>query len=205
MKGRNMTRWRDPAKDPRQEPKSHLITAEGADYTYNKKEPNRVIARINYHKLDKAGLERLIYTYLGDWIRTQQAGVANGEDGADIRLAAAETLKTELEKILEGEKPYDIFVRWKPLAEQPIGWNPDLNDGVRLNIRPFMTARDVGKKGAGILRFKPNIKWEKDRGKDVPSAPWYHLGLEYDGKEGDRINDHHLALEEKRAARNKEN
>ena len=33
---------------------------------------------------------------------------------------------------------YDIFVRWKPLAEQPIGWNPDLNDGVRLNIRPFM-------------------------------------------------------------------
>ena len=98
MKGRNMTRWRDPAKDPRQEPKSHLITAEGADYTYNKKEPNRVIARINYHKLDKAGLERLIYTYLGDWIRTQQAGVANGEDGADIRLAAAETLKTELEK-----------------------------------------------------------------------------------------------------------
>ena len=83
MKGRNMTRWRDPAKDPRQEPKSDLITAEGAerlrgildhlsrvkrpslsakvgeaaalgdrsenaDYTYNKKELNRVIARIRY-------------------------------------------------------------------------------------------------------------------------------------------------------------
>ena len=30
MKGRNMTRWRDPAKDPRQAPKSNLITAEGA-------------------------------------------------------------------------------------------------------------------------------------------------------------------------------
>lgn len=83
MKGRNMTRWRDPAKDPRQEPKSNLITAEGAarlrgildhlsrvkrpaisakvgeaaalgdrsenaDYTYNKKELYRVIARIRY-------------------------------------------------------------------------------------------------------------------------------------------------------------
>ncbi|MDR5898174.1 transcription elongation factor GreB [Halomonas vilamensis] len=83
MKGRNMTRWRDPAKDPRQEPKSNVITAEGAarlrgildhlsrvkrpalstkvgeaaalgdrsenaDYTYNKKELNRVIARIRY-------------------------------------------------------------------------------------------------------------------------------------------------------------
>lgn len=31
MKGRNMTRWRDPAKDPRQEPKSNVITAEGAE------------------------------------------------------------------------------------------------------------------------------------------------------------------------------
>lgn len=158
-------------------------------------------ALVNYHKLDKAGLERLIYTYLGDWIRTQQAGLANGEDGAQERLAAAEALKKQLEAILEGEKPYDIFVRWKPLAEQPIGWTPDLNDGVRLNIRPFLKARDVGKKGAGILRWLPNIKWAKDRGKDVESAPWYRLGLEYGEGEGARINDHHLSLAEKRAAR----
>lgn len=156
---------------------------------------------VNYHKLDKAGLERLIYTYLGDWIRTQQAGLANGEDGAQERLAAAEALKKELEAILEGEKPYDIFVRWKPLAEQPIGWTPDLNDGVRLNIRPFLKARDVAKKDAGILRWKPNIHWKKDRGKDVESAPWYELGLEYGEGVGARINDHHLTLEEKRAAR----
>ena len=157
---------------------------------------------VNYHKLDKAGLERLIYTYLGDWIRTQQAGLVNGEDGAQERLAAAEALKKQLEAILEGEKPYDIFVRWKPLAEQPIGWSPDLNDGVRLNIRPFIYARDVGKKGAGILRWAPNIKWAKDRGKDVESAPWYTLGLQYDEGEGARINDHHLSLADKRAARN---
>ncbi|WP_312944818.1 Eco57I restriction-modification methylase domain-containing protein [Stutzerimonas kunmingensis] len=156
---------------------------------------------VNYHKLDKSGLERLIYTYLGDWIRTQQAGLANGEDGAQERLAAAEALKKQLEAILEGEKPYDIFVRWKPLAEQPIGWTPDLNDGVRLNIRPFLYARDVSKKGAGILRWAPNIKWTKDRGKDVESAPWYRLGLEYGEGEGARINDHHLSLAEKRAAR----
>ena len=156
---------------------------------------------VNYHKLDKAGLERLIYTYLGDWIRTQQTAVADGEDGADVRLAAAQTLKKELEAILEGEAPYDIFVRWKPLEQQPIGWNPDLNDGVRLNIRPFMKAKDLGKKGAGILRAKPNIHWKKDRGKDVPSAPWYLLGLEYGEKEGARVNDYHLSLDEKKKAR----
>ena len=158
-------------------------------------------ALVNYHMLDKAGLERLIYTYLGDWIRTQQSGMANGEDGAQERLAAAEALKRELEAILEGEAPYDIFVRWKSLEEQPIGWNPDINDGVRLNIRPFLKARDIGKKDAGVLRWKPNVKWTKDRGKDVESAPWYTLGLEYEGKEGDRINDHHLTLAEKHAAR----
>lgn len=158
-------------------------------------------ALVNYHMLDKAGLERLIYTYLGDWIRTQQSGMASGEDGAQERLAAAEALKHELEAILEGEAPYDIFVRWKSLEEQPIGWNPDINDGVRLNIRPFLKARDVGKKDAGVLRWKPNVKWTKDRGKDVESAPWYKLGLEYEGKEGDRINDHHLTLAEKQAAR----
>jgi hypothetical protein len=156
---------------------------------------------INYHKLDKAGLERLIYTYLGDWVRTQQTAVADDEDGADVRLAAAQTLKKELEAILEGEAPYDIFVRWKPVEKQPIGWNPDLNDGVRLNIRPFIEAQDLGKKGAGILRAKPNIHWKKDRGKDVPSAPWYSLGLEHGEKEGARINDHHLSLDEKKKAR----
>jgi hypothetical protein len=152
-------------------------------------------ALVNYHKLDAKLLETLIYTYLGDWISRQKQDIASGVDGAQERLAAAEALKKKLELILEGEAPYDIFVRWKPLEKQPIGWDPDLNDGVRLNIRPFLTVPDVGKKGAGVLRDKPNINWNKDRGKDVESAPWYHKF------NGDRINDHHLTLAEKRAAR----
>ena len=147
-------------------------------------------ALVNYHQLDAKNLERLIHTYLGDWIRQQEAGVRDGADGAQTRLAAAQDLKRRLELILEGEPPYDIFVRWKPLAEQPIGWNPDLNDGVRLNIRPFMTAE--------VLRHnkkpKLNITWDKDRGKDVESAPWFKVFG------GDRINDHHLTCAEKIAA-----
>ena len=148
-------------------------------------------ALVNYHKLDARNLERLIHTYLGDWIRIQEAGVASGLDGAPQRLAAAQALKKKLEAILEGEAPYDIFVRWKLLAEQPIGWNPDLKDGVRLNIRPWMTA--------SVLRHnkgpKLNIKWDKDRGKDVESAPRFAVF------KGDRINDHHLTVAEKKAAR----
>lgn len=158
-------------------------------------------ALVNYHKLDHKTLESLIYTYLGDWISRQKRDVANAVDGAQEKLAAAEMLKKRLELILEGEAPYDIFVRWKPIKEQPIGWNPDLNDGVRMNIRPFLSVPDVGKRGAGVLRDKPNIKWEKDRGADVASAPWYNLGHVYGGNKGDRINDHHLTLAEKRSAR----
>ena len=151
-------------------------------------------ALVNYHRLDNKNLERLIHTYLGDWIRSQEESVKDGVDGAQTRLAAARNLKTRLEAILEGETPHDIFVRWKPLPEQAIGWHPDLNDGVRLNIRPFMTA--------DVLRHnkkpKLNITWDKDRGKDVESAPWFAVF------KGERINDHHLTLAEKRAARSLE-
>jgi hypothetical protein len=58
-----------------------------------------------------------------------------------------------------------------------------------------MSVPDIKKRGAGVLRDKPNIKWDKDRGQDVVSAPWYDLF------KGDRINDHHLTLKEKRSAR----
>jgi hypothetical protein len=145
-------------------------------------------AFLYYHRLDRAALDKLTYTLLGDWIRTAKA------EGNTARLERAEQLQQKLAKIIEGESPYDIFVRWKPLAQQPLGWDPDLDDGVRLNIRPFMTA--------GILREQPKgISWNKDRGADAPSTPWYDLGPQYGGKLGDRINDHHTTLAEKRAAR----
>jgi hypothetical protein len=131
----------------------------------------------HYHRLDRARLEKLTYTLLGDWIERQRA--AGDEPGAEARLSAALGLQEKLAAIVVGEKPFDIYVRWKTLAEQPLGWEPDLDDGVRLNIRPFVTA--------GVLRAKVNVKWDKDRGKNL------------DGSE--RINDKNPTLAEKRAAR----
>ncbi len=106
-------------------------------------------------------------------------------------------MQDKLKLILAGEPPYDIFVRWKPLAEQPIGWNPDLNDGVRLNIRPFLTAE--------VLRKKPGgLKWTKDRGREPERPrdqfPWFWNG---DTFTGDRVNDVHLTNAEKQAARDR--
>lgn len=141
-------------------------------------------ALVNYHKLNRKNLEKLIYSYLGAWINLQKEEVRQEKAGAERRLAAAEDLKKKLELILEGEKPYDIYVRWKPLHQQPLGWDPDLNDGVRMNIRPFVTV--------GVLRTTPNIKWGKDRGTDpVPNC----------SGTTERLNDLHFSLEEKRKAR----
>ena len=177
-------------------------------------------ALINYHRLTEGNgkgrklLESLTHSYLNDWIRRQEDGIKRGEGGAEDRLAAALELKKRLEAILRGEPPYDIFVRWKPLHEQPIGWEPDINDGVRLNIRPFMVG-DIpgGKKGAGILRVKPNIKWSKDRGKEPKRTreeyPWFwgwdEKTIDFVGKgqepDGNRWNACHYTNDFKRKAR----
>ncbi|MCU0978870.1 MAG: BREX-1 system adenine-specific DNA-methyltransferase PglX [Pirellulaceae bacterium] len=159
-------------------------------------------------------LESLTYAYLGDWTTRQKDGVKRGEGGAEERLAAALELQKRLEAILAGEPPFDLFVRWKPLAEHPIGWEPDINDGVRMNIRPFL-ASDLpgGKKGAGILRAKPNIKWTRDRGKEpkrpIREFPWFWSWdgtLDYAGGPlaeftGERHNECHYTNEAKQAAR----
>jgi hypothetical protein len=176
-------------------------------------------ALVNYHKLSQSGgkgrklLESLSYSYLGDWVTRQKDGVKRGEGGAEGRLVAALELQKRLEALLAGEPPFDLFVRWKPLAEQPIGWEPDVNDGVRINIRPFIASDlPAGRTGAGVLRWKPSIKWTKDRGKEPkrPKAeyPWFWGwdektedfvgGSKFDGN---RHNDCHYTNKAKQAAR----
>lgn len=136
-------------------------------------------ALVNYHALDAGKLEKLIYTYLGSWIAQQRAEMGAGVAGAEGRYLAAQKLQGKLIAIRQGEPPHDVYVRWKPLHEQPIGWEPDLNDGVRLNVRPFVRAE--------VLRGKFSVNWNKDRGTNP------------DGTE--RLNDRHVSLREKREAR----
>jgi hypothetical protein len=169
---------------------------------------NGFSALANYHQLTYSNLEKLTYSYLGDWLRRQQTAVEGGEAGSDARLMAAKQLQARLRLILEGEPPYDIFVRWKPVSKQVIGWHPDLNDGVRLNIRPFAQA--------DILRRRVKIKWDKDRGKEPfreqRELPWFWgwdgntLDFAGIGKEpdGNRWNDCHYTNKFKREAQTAE-
>ena len=137
---------------------------------------------VHYHRFDQANLRKLTYTLLGDWLARAKA-----ENNA-LRYEKGRELQQKLATTLEGEEPCDIFVRWESLAQQPLGWDPDLDDGVRQNIRPFIKA--------GVLtRDLSKILKDKDRGRDVSSAPWY------DVFNGERRNDHHTSLAEKRAAR----
>ena len=186
-------------------------------------------ALVNYHRLAGPGgegrrtLESLAYAYLNDWIHRQRVGQSDGVAGSDARLAHALDLQQRLERILEGEPPCDLFVRWKPLHAQAIGWEPGLDDGVRLNIRPFMRAelRTGGRAGAGILRMRPTVRWGKDRGKEPEEPrpreefPWFHgcpggesaeVRTDFVAKEdarfdGNRWNDLHYTQSAKEAAR----
>jgi hypothetical protein len=179
-------------------------------------------ALVNYHRLaagDGAGkrtLDKLIFTYLGEWIDAQRKAQKAGVEGADARLTAAEHLSAQLKAILAGEPPFDLFVRWKPLHEQPIGWNPDINDGVRLNLRPFITAKPLNARGknACILRSTPKVSWDKDRGKEPQRAkvdfPWFWTWDEATGDfkggstfDGNRWNDCHYSTATKQAARDR--
>ncbi len=101
-------------------------------------------ALVNYHKLDRATLEELTYRTLGWSIDRQRADLPPVPRGQKPAWRRPRPCRRKLKLILVGEAPHDIYVRWKTLAEQPVGWDPDLDDGVRLNIRPFVEA--------GILR-----------------------------------------------------
>ncbi len=59
-----------------------------------------------------------------------------------------------------------------------------------------------GKKGAGILRARPNIHWKKDRGKEPArhqaQFPWFWKNGDFTRE---RVNEVHLIIAEKHAAR----
>jgi hypothetical protein len=169
-------------------------------------------ALVNYHKFDHATLQKLTYSYLGNWIQQQSDDAKADKPGAAERLGAARILQTKLAAILQGEAPLDIFVRWKSIKEQAQGWHPEINDGIRQNIRPFLLAGDVGKRGAGLFRAVPLAFKDKDRGTEPirPKSdyPWFWCehepGTDPEGGEefmGNRWNNVHLTLAKKTEGR----
>ncbi|MCG6868371.1 MAG: BREX-1 system adenine-specific DNA-methyltransferase PglX [Gammaproteobacteria bacterium] len=115
-------------------------------------------ALVHYHKLDHDRLAKLRGSYLSDAIAhlRREAGLAAQEGRAEDRqdwqakLEEAQALDRRLQWVQEGVNgdpaPGDCRIRtpWKSEDELPVGWRPDLDDGVAVNILPLQTA--------GVLR-----------------------------------------------------
>ena len=131
---------------------------------------------VNYHKLDAANLNKLIYTYLGEWIREpSEPPKSLAHRGPALGWWRPWNFKGSSKTYGTGNRTTTSTFGGSLLHEQPMGWNPDLNDGVRLNIRPFVTA--------GVLRSRVNVNWKKDRGRNSDGSERLNDDAPYLGAE----------------------
>ena len=118
-------------------------------------------ALCQYHKFDRNRMAKLRARYLKDAIEEfgREAALADKAGRTDDRLEWRARLEEtqELDRRLqlvqegrhdgpeEGEQDYRILTPWKSKEERPGGWDPDLDDGVKVNIEPLQKA--------GVLRI----------------------------------------------------
>ena len=114
----------------------------------------------HYHRFDANRIAKLRSGYLRDATETfrREAALAGREGRAgdrieqQARLEEAESLDRQLQAVQEGrrdgpeggERDYRILTPWKSADERPTGWDPDVDDGVKVNIAPLQRA--------GVLR-----------------------------------------------------
>ena len=114
----------------------------------------------HYRKFDANRMAKLRSSYLRDAIETfrREAALAGregrAEDRIDLqaRLEEAQALDRKLQAVQEGhhdgseggDRDYRILTPWKSVEERPTGWDPDIDDGVKINIAPLQKA--------GVLR-----------------------------------------------------
>ena len=123
-------------------------------WTWQRKKlaPNAASCSVVAHTSGASGM-----ACAGGWVGRRKQDIAGGEDGVEECPAYAESFKNKLELILEGEPPQDFFASWKPQEEWPIDWNPNLNDGARLNIHQFPTVPDVCSRRTAYCATNPRL------------------------------------------------
>ena len=117
-----------------------------------------------YHRFDRDGLILLHTRYVATAIESAKRTLGEAQQGGQDRtaLAALGEAEAELEdliefddrllRLLEGSAPQTrIWCPWKEPNDQPKGWQPDINDGVRVNIAPVQR---LGLLAAEILSKK---------------------------------------------------
>jgi len=113
-------------------------------------------ALVHYHRFDRNRMGKLRGQYLRDAIESfrREAALADRAGRSEerlewqSRLEEAQDLDRRLQWVQEGrhdgpeggERDFRILTPWKSPAERPKGWDPDLDDGVKVNIEPMQKA-----------------------------------------------------------------
>jgi len=108
---------------------------------------------VHSHKFNADALAKLRGTHLRDRlaILRREAGQSSQDGREDDRLealAAIEELEAYDAKLKHlqdghhtgpegGDRDYRILTPWKSPSERPQGWNPDLDDGIKVNLAPL--------------------------------------------------------------------
>lgn len=120
-------------------------------------------AFVLYHRLSRETLQRLRAQYAGSLIERlraeQERARARGENGRvteiQLQIEDVEEFRSRIEKIERGDElKYRIRCRWKgeESTGRPGPYAPDIDDGVKVNLRPFQEA--------GLLAVRQVIrKW----------------------------------------------
>jgi len=132
----------------------HIASAQGTT-------PFGFGALVHYHRFDRNRMAKLRATYVRDTIEElrREAGLADKAGRTDDRielqakLEEVQALDRKLQLIQEGHhegaeggpQDFRILTPWKKPEARPKGWNPDIDDGVKVNIAPLDRA--------GVLRI----------------------------------------------------
>jgi hypothetical protein len=108
---------------------------------------------VHAHRFTAEGLAKLRSVYLRDRITTLRREAAQaGQDNKEAERLELLALAEEVEeydaklKLLQegahtgtegGDRDYRILTPWKSPADRPQGWNPDLDDGIKVNLAPL--------------------------------------------------------------------
>ena len=127
----------------------HIASSQGAA-------PFAFGALCHYHRFDPNRMAKLRSNYLRDAIETfrREAALAGREGRAEdrielqARLEEAQALDLKLQAVQEGhhegpeggDRDYRILTPWKSAEVRPRGWDPDIDDGVKVNIAPLQKA-----------------------------------------------------------------
>jgi hypothetical protein len=108
-------------------------------------------ALVHYHRFGKDALRKLRGSYLRSFLERLERDLGQArkvnriDDALEIQrgMEEARAFAQKLQGLEEGR--YPLHVPWKEAGEQPKGWEPDIDDGVKVNILPLQAA--------GLLRI----------------------------------------------------